>query len=115
MTIRTLKFAGRIRESLQEVMPSMSREWHENSCVITDVAMTKDLSIAKVYVMNMKGEGDFVLEKLNKVSKLAARKVARQNGFRRVPQIRFKPDESYAESIKLAHLSQLLEADAQAN
>lgn len=113
MTVRTLKFSGRIKESVQEIMPEISSAWRANSCVITDVAMTKDLSIAKVFVMNMQGDSAEVLKILNACSRQIAHRVGQVNQFRRVPQIRFLADESYAESKKLAELSRILAEDAE--
>lgn len=111
MSNRALKFGSVIRSSLLEVMPSISEKWFAHGCVITDISMTKDLSIAKVFIMNHKGESKLVLADLNKHSKLAAHKVSQLNNFRRVPSIRFLADESYAEAKKMLSLQELLHKD----
>ena len=112
MSDRTLKIAARVRESLPEIMPSISKEWIEKGCSITSVAMTKDLSIAKVFVMVLRGDNKELLKQLNSLSRVVGHKVAKTNCFRRVPQVRFMADESYEEAKKLQAIGQMLAEDA---
>ena len=114
MRTRALKFSSVIRGSLQEVLPGLAKSWFDCGCIITDVAMTKDLSIAKVFIMNHTGDAKEILAELNQISKIAAHKVSKQNKFRRVPTIRFLADESYAEAKKMQHLQELLQQDTDA-
>lgn len=111
MSQRTLRFAANIRNTLLEVLPGAFKVWDDCGCTITDVAVTKDLSIAKVYVMALYNkEFDFISE-LNRNSKTISKKVTDNNNFRRAPEVRFLMDETYAHAQECARISELLEED----
>lgn len=111
MSTRSLKIAAMVKNSLMEVLPVYFTDWHIYSCVISDVSMTKDLSIAKVYVDVGDGDDKNILSNLNNMHKTFTYKITQMNKFRRAPKIIFMADESNAHLRKCEVIRKLLLED----
>ena len=111
MSQRTLKVAASVRNTLLEILPVTTKLWLEAGCEITDVAVTSDLSLAKVYVNCTKSEVSDVLPKLNMCGKTIMKKISDINNLRRAIKVRFLEDESYAHQRECEIISKLLEED----
>ena len=103
-----------VKSILMDEMPAISKLWRDNFCSITDVAMTKDLSIAKVFVMVGVGDTNSVILDLNKLSKLATNRLAQTKSFRRAPQVRFLVDEAHVQIRECELIKKILIDDEQA-
>lgn len=114
MSQRTLRIAASVRNTLLEVLPSYTSIWSESGCLITDVFVTPDLSIAKVYVMVSRGDSEQVISELNQHKKTFTKKISDINNFRRALEVRFLRDESFAHSQECERIRQLLLEDERA-
>lgn len=102
---RTRRIADLIKRELALILNRESHDARFRLLTITAVKVTKDYSIAKVYI-SMFDESDLevVLKDLNKQSRTYRHILAQKINMRSTPQLRFVYDESIAHSRKMTEI-----------
>ncbi len=107
-TVRVLKVGERVRHILSELL---SRgEVHDETLTattvsVTEVRMSPDLRMAKVYVKPLLGNAeDAVVQALRHNTAYFQREVAKRLGLKSAPRLQFKPDESFDEAARIEKL-----------
>ena len=102
----------RLRSQLLRVLSELLR-FETKDPGLTDVSLTevnlsRDLSVAKVYFSMLEPDADPqpVLESLNRASGFLRRKLSRELMIRHVPELRFMHDDS---GLQAAEISRLIE------
>ncbi len=102
---RTRRIADLIKRELALILNREASDARFRLLTITAVKVTKDYSIAKVYI-SMFDETDLevVLKELNKQSRTYRHILAQKINMRSTPQLRFVYDESIAYSRKMTEI-----------
>ncbi len=107
-SVRILKVGERVRHILSELLTR--QEVHDealsgSTVSVTEVRMSPDLRIAKVYVKPLLGEKQAVLVKALQVNTaFFQREVAKRLGLKFAPKLRFMEDESFDEAGRIEKL-----------
>src|SRR5690606_36419033 len=97
-SVRLLKVGERVRHLLSEVLTA-----HQIS--VTEVRMSPDLRLARVYVKPLLGSGEEdVLQALRRNTAYLQREVAQRLGLKFAPRLRFTADESFDEAGRIERL-----------
>ena len=109
---RQLRVGELVRHKLSEMLTR--GEIHDEGLqaffiTIPEVRMSPDLKIATAYVMPLGGgDMDVVIEALNRNRKYIRGEVARAVALKFAPDVRFRPDDSFDEAMRI---DALLESD----
>lgn len=103
---RSKRVAQRIKRVLSELIRSELRDPRIGFVTITDVVVSRDLAIAKVFfsVMGDAAHAERSPEALIGASGFLRRELARELKLRQVPELRFVPDRSVADAQRLSDL-----------
>jgi ribosome-binding factor A len=107
-SVRLLKVGERVRHILSELL--MRGEVHDatlsaHTISVTEVRMSPDLRIAKVFVKPLLGEDEgAVLKALRTNTAYLQREVAQRLGLKFAPRLRFQADESFDEAGRIEQL-----------
>ena len=107
-SVRLLKVGERVRHILSELL--MRGEVHDETITattvsVTEVRMSPDLRIAKVYVKPLLGEKqEVVVKALRTHTAYFQREVAQRLGLKFAPKLRFMEDESFDEAGRIEDL-----------
>ncbi|MCC5933061.1 MAG: 30S ribosome-binding factor RbfA [Candidatus Cyclonatronum sp.] len=105
MSIRTQRVASVIKQDLSKILLDYQ---HNNIITITDVKMTPDLSIARVYisVIDSSGADETVYQMLSdkKTAIRAALSALLRHQLRKMPEIEFYRDETAEYASKMENL-----------
>jgi ribosome-binding factor A len=107
-SVRLLKVGERVRHILSELLAR--GEAHDDvlrahNISVTEVRMSPDLRIAKVYVKPLLGEDEAsVLKALQVNTAFFQREVAQRLGLKFAPKLRFLADESFDEAGRIEQL-----------
>jgi ribosome-binding factor A len=106
MSVRTDRASGLIRKEIALML--MAGEVHDprlgGVVSITDVEMSKDLQYATVFFTIYGAEVEDGLEGLTQAAGFIRRQLGRRLKMRRVPELRFKPDNSLIQGAKIDSL-----------
>ena len=107
-SVRLLKVGERVRHILSELLTR--QEVHDDvlsatTVSVTEVRMSPDLRIAKVYVKPLLGEDeDKVIKALQVNTAFFQREVAKRLGLKFAPKLRFMADESFDVAFRIDSL-----------
>ena len=107
-SIRLLKVGERVRHILSELLTR--QEAHETALSgatvsVTEVRMSPDLRLAKVYVKPLPGEDQqAVVKALQANTAFFQRQTAQRLGLKFAPKLRFVADESFDEASRIERL-----------
>ena len=107
-SVRLLKVGERVRHILSELLTR--GEAHDDvlsatTVSVTEVRMSPDLRIAKVYVKPLLGEDeDKVIKALQVNTAFFQREVAKRLGLKFAPKLRFMADESFVVAFRIDSL-----------
>jgi ribosome-binding factor A len=107
-SVRLLKVGERVRHILSELL--MRGEVHDDTLSattvsVTEVRMSPDLRIAKVFVKPLLGRAEeTVLKALRTNTAFFQREVAQRLGLKFAPKLRFQADESFDEAGRIEQL-----------
>jgi ribosome-binding factor A len=107
-SVRLLKVGERVRHILSELLTR--GEAHDDvlsatTVSVTEVRMSPDLRIAKVYVKPLLGEDeDKVIKALQVNTAFFQREVAKRLGLKFAPKLRFMADESFDVAFRIDSL-----------
>lgn len=111
---RPVKRSTRVGELMREIMASIMLErvsdprLHE--LTITEVEMTPDLKLAKVYYAARQGtDPEGLMVALDKAMGFIKQEVAREHILRTMPEIQFLPDETLERAERLERLLESLD------
>ena len=103
---RSRRVEEAIQRILSEALSSKARDPRLADIIITDVSVSRDLSVATVYYSLLSGEP--ARPELGEAVRIAAgflrSSLARELRVRHVPELRFFPDEALARGRALANL-----------
>lgn len=104
---RTRRIADLIKRELAQIINRESIDARFRLLTITAVKISRDYSIAKIYVA-MLDESDLttVIKELNEQSRTYRHKLAQVVNMRTTPQLRFVYDETIAYSRKMGEILQ---------
>ena len=91
---RTDRLNSQLKEVLAVALQRETREELLRSLVLTDVTVTRDLSVARVYYYPMQGDPDAVAQALSRATGFLRRRVGKEIRARQVPELRFILDAS---------------------
>ncbi len=109
-TRRAERLAGRSRRDLMELLVrGRSREPRLAEVVVSEVRVTADLSLARVYVRTMRppaseAEREEVVEALERAAGWLRRQLGAGLRLRRIPELRFAWDERIDEAARIERL-----------
>ena len=91
---RSTRVADQIRMEIADILLRKTRDPRLQSVTVTDVEMTRDLRLAKVYFTILDGSEGQVLEGLVKANGFIRGELSRRLSLRYSPELMFKKDES---------------------
>ena len=102
MSIKLDRLNNSFIESISKIIHNDVKDKNVKDITITDVRITNDLSIAKVYFTSMSSDRDKILSSLNKASGFIRSKLCEMVDIRKMPELIFVYDESieYANKIE---------------
>ncbi len=107
-SVRLLKVGERVRHILSELLTR--GEVHDDTLSaatvsVTEVRMSPDLRIAKVFVKPLLGQHEGpVVKALQVNTAFFQREVAQRLGLKFAPKLRFQPDDSFDEASRIEQL-----------
>jgi ribosome-binding factor A len=107
MRIRPERVAESIKREMAEILSHRLRDPRLGSMIsVTDVEVTKDLSVARIYVSMLAPDDarDQALEALNHSIGFVRHELAPRLGLREVPEIRFLLDTSIQSGARVEEL-----------
>jgi ribosome-binding factor A len=92
---RSDRVSAELRREIALLVHAAVREHALPSVSVSDVEVTKDLDVATVYVTALLGEeGPRAVAALNELAREFRRELSRSMKLRRVPELRFRYDDS---------------------
>jgi ribosome-binding factor A len=108
---RSDRVSAELRREVALLVHAATREHALPSVSVSDVEVTRDLDIATVYVTALIGDqGPQAVAALNELAKEFRRELSRSMKMRRVPELRFRYDDSVDKGERI---EKLLRGDAQ--
>ena len=107
MRIRPERVAQTIRREIAELLEGRMRDPRLSSLIsVTDVEVTGDLSLAKIYVSVLASgiERDRALEALTRATGFVRHELAPKLGLREMPEIRFVLDTSLERGARVEEI-----------
>jgi ribosome-binding factor A len=107
MRIRPERVAESIKREMAEILSQRLRDPRLGTMIsVTDVEVTKDLSVARIYVSVLAPDDarDKALEALNHSTGFVRHELAPRLGLREVPEIRFLLDTSIQSGARVEEL-----------
>lgn len=102
---RSDRVSAELRRELAVLVHAAAREHGLPSVSVSDVEVTKDLDVATVYVTTLVGDkGVEATAALNELAKEFRRELSRSMKLRRVPELRFRYDDSVDKGERIESL-----------
>jgi ribosome-binding factor A len=102
---RTDRVSAQLRKELAVLVHAAVRDHALPSVSVSDVEATKDLDVATVYVTTLVAdEGKVATKALNEMAKEFRRELSRTLKLRRVPELRFRYDDSVDKGERIESL-----------
>jgi ribosome-binding factor A len=102
---RTDRVSAQLRKELAVLVHAAVRDHALPSVSVSDVETTKDLDVATVYVTTLLADDAKVATKaLNEMAKEFRRELSRTLKLRRVPELRFRYDDSVDKGERIESL-----------
>lgn len=93
--IKTKKIGSTFAREISRILCEEVKEPLAKFVTITGCDVTNDLSFAKVYFTNLKGDKEEVINSLNKAANFIELELSKRIDIRKMPQISFHYDNSY--------------------
>ena len=106
MTLKAEKIAGIIQKEISEIIQFSLKDPKIGFITITDVTVTNDLSIAKIYVsfLGQKPRGEAGMKALDRSRGYLRSELAKRMTIRKVPELIFKLDDSLERGNKIERI-----------
>lgn len=106
MTLKADKIAGIIQKEVSEIIQFQLKDPKIGFITITDVTLTNDLSIAKVYVsfLGQKAREEAGMKALERSKGYIRSELAKRMTIRKVPQLIFLIDDSLEKGNKIERI-----------
>ncbi|WP_416326127.1 30S ribosome-binding factor RbfA [[Eubacterium] hominis] len=106
MTVKAEKIAGIIQKEVSEIIQFELKDPKIGFITITDVTVTNDLSIAKVYVsfLGQKAREEAGMKALDRSKGFIRSALAKRMTLRKVPELQFKIDDSLEKGNKIERI-----------
>ena len=103
MTLKAEKVAGIIQKEVSEIIQFELKDPKIGFITITDVTVTNDLSIAKIYVsfLGQKAREEAGMKALERSKGFIRTNLAKRMTSRKVPELQFKIDDSLERGNKI--------------
>ena len=102
---RSDRVSAELRREVALLVHAAAREHGLPSVSVSDVEVTKDLDVATVYVTTLIGDqGKAAVAGLNELAKEFRRELSRTMKLRRVPELRFRYDDSVDKGERIESL-----------
>lgn len=102
---RSDRVSAELRRELAVLVHAAVRDHALPSVSVSDVEVTKDLDVATVYVTTLIGDqGKEATAALNELAKEFRRELSRTMKLRRVPELRFRYDDSVDKGERIESL-----------
>lgn len=103
MTLKAEKVAGIIQKEVSEIIQFELKDPKIGFITITDVTVTNDLSIAKIYVsfLGQKAREEAGMKALERSKGFIRTNLAKRMTLRKVPELQFKIDDSLERGNKI--------------
>jgi ribosome-binding factor A len=102
---RSDRVSAELRREIAVLVHAAVREHALPSVSVSDVEVTKDLDVATVYVTALVGDqGTQATAALNELAKEFRRELSRSMKLRRVPELRFRYDDSVDKGERIESL-----------
>jgi len=110
--LRSDRVGGQLQKVLSDILQKDISDPRLKTAIITDIKMTRDLKLARIYFTTSGGEKkDKVLSGLKSAKGYIKRKLAKQLPLRYMPDLEFYYDESYDYGSHIDQLLKKLEKD----
>lgn len=106
MTLKAEKIAGIIQKEISEIIQFSLKDPKIGFITITDVTVTNDLSIAKIYVsfLGQKLREEAGMKALDRSRGYLRSELAKRMTIRKVPELIFKLDDSLERGNKIERI-----------
>jgi ribosome-binding factor A len=102
---RTDRVSAQLRKELALLVHAAVRDHALPSVSVSDVEVTKDLDVATVYVTTLlSDQAKVATDALNELAKEFRRELSRTLSIRRVPELRFRYDDSVDKGERIESL-----------
>ncbi|HNP35343.1 MAG TPA: 30S ribosome-binding factor RbfA [Woeseiaceae bacterium] len=110
---RNQRLGNEVLRALSELLRSETKDPSLRDLSLTSVDLSRDLSVARIYVSLLDPEGDPapVLKGLERASGFLRSKLGRAIKIRHVPELRFVHDDSAEQAVKIGRLIDLAVAN----
>jgi len=114
---RSDRVGGQIQKILSEILLKKVKDPRLKNASITDVKLSRDLRIAKVYfvISGNKKNIEETLEGFKSATGYVKRSLARQLGLRYMPDLKFFYDDSFDYGSHIDNVLKALKADNESN
>lgn len=106
MSVKAEKVAGIIQKEISEIIQLELKDPKVGFITITDVTVTNDLSIAKIYVsfLGQKAREEAGMKALQRSKGFLRSALAKRMTMRKVPELIFKIDDSLEKGNKIERI-----------
>lgn len=103
---RNQRLGAQVQRSLSELIRFETKDPGLANVSLTDVELSKDLSIAKVYfsLLNPDDDPNPALEALQRAAGFLRHRLGHELSVRHVPELRFVHDDSVAHGVEISRL-----------
>ena len=114
---RSRRIEEQIQRVLSDVLRTRVRDPRLQKVIVTDVSVSRDLSVARVYftTLDMDETGDTLAQAVHAAAGFMRRELARELTVRNVPELRFRFDDSMRKGLAMEELiDEVIEQDQRA-
>ena len=103
---RNQRLGAQVQRALSELIRFETKDPGLANVSLTDVELSKDLSVAKVYfsLLNPDDDPQPALEALQRAAGFLRRRLGTELSVRHVPELRFAHDDSVAHGVEISRL-----------
>ncbi len=103
---RTHRLSQQLQREIAVLIQNEIKDPRINFITVQDVAVSKDLSIAKIYIssLNTDQTPEVIIDVLTKASGFLRRAIAKELTLRKVPELRFFYDDTIVKARELSDL-----------
>ncbi len=106
-SLKTKRLSKTIQVALNDIFSNILKsELYPALITITDVKLSVDYGIAKIYISIMNGDKDVILDKLNILKKDIRKHLGNKisNKIRKIPKVKFFIDDSLHRALRIQKL-----------
>lgn len=102
MPFRIEKFSSTLKNSIAEIFLNKLNDPGLRILSISNIVVSKDLKLAKIFVSSIDIEHEELLKKLNKAKGFIKKELSRSMHLKYIPELQFYHDSAYEFDVKMS-------------